>query len=165
MRGEWPAMGERSHPIAWHCLVLSDRRIWHGRCPVPDRAGDRPDDSGEEHVMTWKSGIALVLTSLCIAGTASAQVPGSSMQPGGPSNPSVPPGPGTPGQTVPNPPVPNQPNPARPSSPGGPPTATTPLGQTPGVTPPCVPGTSGQPTTGGTTPPCVTVPGVGGQPR
>ena len=38
--------------------------------------------------MTWKSGITLALAGLCLAGTATAQVPGSSMQPGGPSNPS-----------------------------------------------------------------------------
>jgi hypothetical protein len=73
--------------------------------------------------MTWKSGITLALAGLCVAGTAAAQVPGSSMQPGGPSNPSVP-SPGAPSPTVPNPPVPNQPNPARPSVPGTPPPPT-----------------------------------------
>ncbi len=70
--------------------------------------------------MTWKSGITLALAGLCLAGTAAAQVPGSSMQPGGPSNPSVPRPPGTPSPTIPNPPVPNQPNPARPTLPGAP---------------------------------------------
>ena len=112
--------------------------------------------------MTWKSGITLALAGLCLAGTAAAQVPGSSMQPGVPSNPSVP----RPRNASSHDPEPSraQPTPtrARPSaclSPPGPAT----IGQTPGVTPPCVPGTPGQPNTGATAPaPCVTVPGVGG---
>jgi hypothetical protein len=55
--------------------------------------------------MTWKTSLAIVATSLILAGTAAAQAPGAK-SPGGPTIPGAPPGagatlPGLPGSTTP----------------------------------------------------------------
>ncbi len=70
--------------------------------------------------MTWKTSLAVIATSLILAGTAAAQTPGT---------PGAPPAPGTRGPVMPQTPG------AIPITPG----ATTPDGPTPGVTPPSSP--------------------------
>ena len=132
--------------------------------------------------MTPKIGIALGLASCCLIGTAAAQVPGSSM-PGAPPPTSPVPRPGTINPTVPGTspslqgipsttgPAPPTPPPASPPTMPAPPPpqsapAAPPIGHSPGLAAPCVPGT---PQGGGAATsapvPCVPVPGVGGQTR
>lgn len=114
-------------PCRWRLMLLGEQRVvdetavslrrWTALEPA-----NAARDGRRTNLMSWKTSLAVVATSLILAGTAAAQTPGAGPGGMGPASPGATPAPG---------------GPTTPGTPGG---STTP--RMPGSTTPGVPGTT-----------------------